>query len=266
MFKKEIIIPILLLTFCAFALLVLSSCTSSKSATQESNTLIVGTNPFPPYESINDAGEWEGFDIDIAKKIADNLGKTLVVKEMAFDSLIMALKQGKIDMIIAGVSITAERQKEIAMIHYHGKPTTTFPLVFWGKIPQSVTSIEDVQHLPNKTICVQTGQIQADFLDTYKDIITVKKVPEVTDCIMEIKYHKSIACVLESAVAAKIKKEHPEMQIIDVPICESIQNLGHGIGVKKENTKLAQQIKTIVSSLKESGSIAKLATQWGIKP
>ncbi|MFC6169970.1 transporter substrate-binding domain-containing protein [Loigolactobacillus jiayinensis] len=71
---------------------------------------------YPPYEfhqTIKGQDKIVGFDISIAEKIAKDLGVKLKVNEMGFDALLGALKTGKIDMIISGMSKTPEREKEV---------------------------------------------------------------------------------------------------------------------------------------------------------
>lgn len=64
--------------------------------TKTCEELVVGLNSgFPPYEVLNAQGQFEGFDIDVANQLATKMGKKLVIKDMAFDALVMALNQGK---------------------------------------------------------------------------------------------------------------------------------------------------------------------------
>ena len=242
-------------------LVILSACNLFVSDSKKEDVLVLGTNVFPPYEVINDDGEWEGFDIDVANIIAKKLGKKLVIKDMSFDSLIVSLKQDKIDMVIAGMSITPTRKQEVTMVHYHGKALTSFPLAFWKKIPDGVTCLQDLKTLQNKTVCVQAGQIQADFIDQF-DFVDVKKMDEIADLIMDIKYGKSIACLLEPFVVNSIKKQHSEIQVLDVLLAQKDQSFGHGIGIKKENLKLKQQVKNIVAELKQDGTLKALSIKW----
>ena len=74
----------------------------------------MGTNAeFPPFEYRNDQNEVEGYDVEIAKEIARDAGAQLTIEDMAFDSLIGALSSGKIDMILAGMTVTEERQQNV---------------------------------------------------------------------------------------------------------------------------------------------------------
>ncbi|HHW46495.1 MAG TPA: transporter substrate-binding domain-containing protein [Clostridiales bacterium] len=76
--------------------------------------IVLGTNAeFEPFEYRDDKGDVVGFDIEIAKRIAADLGKELVIDDMAFDSLIAALQTGKVDFVVAGMSNTEERRQNV---------------------------------------------------------------------------------------------------------------------------------------------------------
>src|SRR5690606_25176810 len=76
-------------------------------------TYIVGTSAdFPPFEYVEE-GEYVGFDIELIKEIGKLKGFEVEVKDLSFDSLIPALKTGNIDIIIAAMTITEERQQVV---------------------------------------------------------------------------------------------------------------------------------------------------------
>jgi polar amino acid transport system substrate-binding protein len=77
-------------------------------------TLVMGTNAeFEPFEYRNDKNEVVGFDVDMSKKIAEKAAQELKIEDMNFDSLIAALDSGKIDMAVAGMSVTEERKQNV---------------------------------------------------------------------------------------------------------------------------------------------------------
>ena len=81
-------------------------------ATVESGKLIMSTNAqFPPYEMVADDGSLEGIDIEVAGLIADKLGLELQIDDMDFDGSLLAVQNGKSDMVMAGVTADAERDK-----------------------------------------------------------------------------------------------------------------------------------------------------------
>ncbi len=115
-------------------------------------TFTVGTTSgYAPYVSLDSKGQYEGFDIDLAKLVAEKLNKKLVIKDLgSMPSLIIGLKQKKIDAIIWAVSITEERQRQMEMIYYQGEKITTMPLLFWSKIPEDIKGPEDLKNDPKK--------------------------------------------------------------------------------------------------------------------
>ena len=84
---------------------------------QDKGKVVVGLSAdYAPYEfhaMIDGKDEIVGFDVEMAKEIASDLGVELVIKEMDFDSLIAALKADKIDMVISGMNPTKKRAKQI---------------------------------------------------------------------------------------------------------------------------------------------------------
>ena len=80
-------------------------------ATVEEGKLIMATNAaFPPYEMTDDEGNVIGIDADIAAAIAEKLGFELVIDDMDFDGALLAVQQGKADMMLAGLSVTPDRE------------------------------------------------------------------------------------------------------------------------------------------------------------
>jgi len=229
---------------------------------KDENVLIVGTCAgFLPYEMFDDHGAIVGFDIDVATQLAKHLGKKLIIKDMSFDALIIALKQGSVDVILAGISITQSRLKEIALVHYSGQPLTKLPLIFWQHIPEGIKTVEDLNHHDNKIVCVQSGTLQEEVISSYK-FLTIKQLENISDLIMDIKYGKSIAAVLEPKVAHALIAEHPELKTIDIQLAPEQQDLGSGIGINKTNTQLVEKIKNIVAQLKQNGTVQALENKW----
>lgn len=225
-------------------------------------TLILGTNPtYAPYEYIDRSGEFAGFDIDVAKALAEKLGKKLIIKQTEFDALILALKQEKIDLIISGMSITSSRQKEITMLPYQGEPIHSLSLAFWDKLPENIHSFEDIKNSHKKVVAVQMGTFQNDYLNGIEGI-QVRALEGNSELIMDIKYGKSAAALFEPHVALAMKKKFPELKFINIPLNENEWVLGNGVGIKKENTLLKESVSQALKEIKEEGTIAKLELKW----
>lgn len=220
--------------------------------------IIVG---YAPFAMLDDKAELEGFDISLAQEIAKRMGREIVFKDMSLSGLLIALEQNKIDLVLTGLSITAERAQKIAFVHYQGDPTTSFPLVFWQNIPEQVHSFSDFLKQPNLSICVEPGSIQEKFLLQYPDI-TVHQIHSMSDIVLHLKYGKATAALLDPDTFPSLKQKSPELTALLVPVPKAYQSNGIGIGINKTNLKLAQAVKSIVNSLKQDGTIAALECTW----
>lgn len=81
------------------------------SVSSDTDVLVMGTNAtFKPFE-YKDGGNVVGFDVELAQQIAKDMGKELKIEDMSFDGLLPALESGQIDMAVAGMSVTADREK-----------------------------------------------------------------------------------------------------------------------------------------------------------
>lgn len=239
-----------------FVVAVMTSCSSSP---EQKNTIVLGTHPdYPPYEFIDEKGQVAGFDVDIAEKIAAMMGKKLVVKQMGFDALILALKSKKIDFLMSGMSITQERMKEIAMVPYNGEKITQMPLIFWNKVPSGVESIAD---LKSQVVAAQTGTVQEEVLHHYGDVHH-KSLDGIMDLVMDLKYSKSVAALVDPGVGDELKHKYAEIVSISLPLTPDEQVLGDGIGISKENPGLIADVENCVKALRESGELEKLHQKW----
>lgn len=226
------------------------------------NSLIVGVAAgYAPFVSIDPSGEYEGFDIDVARALAQELGKKLILQDLgSMSSLFTALDQGKIDMIMWGMSITPARLQQVAMVHYEGEVTTSYPLLFWKEIPVGVKSLND---LVGQTVCVEPNSAQQAVLDQYAQINQLP-VEKIDDALLNIQYGKAVAALVEPAIANKFQAKYPQVQILNVPLDAANQEQGLGIVIKPANKLLIRQVQDVVQVLKANGMIARFAQKWGI--
>ncbi|MGB1239996.1 MAG: transporter substrate-binding domain-containing protein, partial [Pseudomonadales bacterium] len=97
------------LALCAATLFSLAT----GSATAQSVKIGIGAEPYPPFSSADAAGNWKGWEIDIIDAICTQAQLDCAITPVAWDALIPALKAGKVDVIMASLSITKERAKQI---------------------------------------------------------------------------------------------------------------------------------------------------------
>lgn len=240
----------------------------SQNANAE-DTLTLGTmSGWPPFVSINKKGAYEGLDIVIANEIARRLGKKLVIKDMDTAALITALDQGTVDFIMTGLDITVERLKKISMIPYQGEPMMEFPLIFWKTIPQGIRTLDDLKNYKdsagnNAVICIEAGSSQEEILRQYSGF--EMKYTDPLASVLEIKFGRALAMLSEKKLFLNLQKKYPELVALMVPLSEKNIILGCGIGVKKDNSALTQQIRSVIEDLKKSGFLAETEKRWFTK-
>ena len=257
--KNKKIFGILALLMIAFACIIMMQ---KNGSNRNESELVVGIAAgYAPFVSINASGDYEGFDIDVAHELAKTMGKKLVLKDLGcMTSLFLALDQGKIDLIAWGLSITQERLDKVAMIHYQGAVTDSYPLIFWKEIPAGITTLDDVS---NKTICVEPASAQDMILNKYN---TIRKISteKVDDALLNIQYGKADAAFVEPAIAKKFKNKYQEIQILDIALNSEDQAQGVGLVIKKDNIFLVNQLEIAVTMLKSTGVIEQLEQKWDI--
>ncbi|MFI5343030.1 MAG: transporter substrate-binding domain-containing protein [Chlamydiales bacterium] len=227
--------------------------------------LVVGTtSAYAPFVSLDEQGQYVGFDIDIAEELANKLGRSLVIKDLgSMPALFLALKQNKVDLLIWAISITEERQKQMEMIYYQGEKVIALPLLFWKQIPDKITSIEEMANVPNGVISVEAGSFAESFLLSVPGL-NLKQVDKVMDSLLELKYGKSLATMVDPSLLTTILEKFPEIKVLNIPLPPSAQALGYGICVNKSNQTLIAQVKQAVAELRSAGKIAELERKWNL--
>ena len=234
---------IVLLTVCAMTFLC--ACGSGSS-----NKLVMATNAaFPPYEFV-DGNEIVGIDAEIAKLIADDLGKELVIEDMAFDSIIAAVQSGKADIAMAGMTVTEDRKQNINF----SEPYTEAAQVIVVKNDSTVATPDD---LKGKTIGVQigtTGDIYAEDIEN----ATIERYSKYFEAINALLQGKIDAVIVDREPAKVFVNENTDLKMID----EEFTLEEYAIGVNKENTELLDQINASLAKLSESGKIDEIINKY----
>ena len=235
-----------------------------RTTERNNNVLTVGMFVWPPFMSIKPDGTYEGFDVDVAQAVADALGKKLEVIDMGtLAPLFIALEQNKIDLIFSGLDITQKRQQELIMVPYVGENITSLSLLFWKEIPANIQTMQDLANVPNAVLCYEPGSASENFLKQFNGF-EQKPLGAVVDMVMDIKYGKSTAAILEQAIAQRVAQQNPEIKLLSVPLGAEFQIYGMGIAIKKSNQKLAEQVRSAIALLQSSGTLRTLESKWGL--
>lgn len=246
---------------------IVSACNQSDSGAaaggngsggQGSKKLVMATSAdYPPYEFVDTSKGSEeivGFDVDIARAVAEKLGYELEINNIDFNGLIPALQAGRADMVMAGMTPTEERKKNVDFsdVYYVAKQTI---------MSSKEAGINDSKSLDGKKVGVQLGSIQEKRAKELKeDGSTMEIVPlnRINEIVQELKAGRIDAAIIEDTVAKGFLEANSELQAI--PISEE-GPAGSAIAFPK-GSELVDDFNTALAEMKSSGQIEELVKKW----
>lgn len=203
--------------------------------------------------TVNGKTEYAGVDIDLAKKIAKDNNLKLKIVNMSFDSLLGALKTGKIDIIISGMTSTPERKKQVDFSDSY-MMTKNIMLVKKDK----VNEYKDIKDFNNKKVGAQKGTEQEKIALTEIENASITSLSRLPDVILALKSGKVEGAVVEKPVAEAYLKQNPKLGISNVKFNEEEKDTV--IAVPKDSPKLLSQINKTIKEVKDKGLIDKYMT------
>ena len=243
--------------------------------TIEAGKLIMATNAeFPPYEMTDDDGNYIGIDVEIAEKIAEKLGLELEILDMAFDAALLAVNEGKSDIVMSGVSVTEDRKLVMDF-------STTYTTAVQKVIIKEGSDVT-LDNLGEKMIGTQeaTSTIVSDIIAYLKSAMA----PRITrhGVLMEVYgeglllddhvnayetgaiaiqalNNGQIDCVIiDSAPAAEFVKANPGLKLIDGDwVTEE-----YAIGFNKGNTQLVEAVNKCLAEMIADGTIDAINSKY----
>ena len=235
---------------------MLSGCASNEDYLVEKGKLIMSTNAaFPPYEMTTDNGGYAGIDVEIAQAIADKLGLELVIDDMDFDAALLAVQNGKSDIVMAGVSVTNDRKK---VMEFTDSYATGIQVVI-VKEGSDVT----MDNLGDKKIGTQrgtTGYLYAS--DTPENggygedhVIAYDNGASAVQALM----NGQVDCVIiDKAPAQEYVKSNSGLTLLEGSWVEE----EYAIGIDKGNTELLKRVNEALAELKAEGTIQKIIDKY----
>lgn len=221
----------------------------------EKDTLVLGTSAdYAPYEFhkiVDGKDTIMGADIQLAQRIADDMGKELVIKDMEFGNLITELNNGTIDMIIAGLTPDEERAKQVDFsdIYYSGEQVC----IIRKEDADKYTSPESLAGQP---VAVQTGSIFEGIVKDMMPDASVVSLPKVPDLFMQLNTGK-VEAIVEGVVTANgYLAQDDSLMLAEFTI--DYDEDGTAVAVQKGNTELLEQINETIADVVEEGAME----QW----
>lgn len=218
---------------------------------KNSNEIIMVTEAgFAPYEYY-DNNEIVGVDVEIAKEIANVLGKKLVIKDVYFDAIINELKSGKADFAIAGMSVNEDRKKQVDF-------SNTYISSKQIVIVRNDSDIKDISQINNKKIAVQLGTIADSYVtdnNITSDVVRQKKYLSMAE---DLKAGKVDLIIMDELPGKKLVEKTDNLIILDGFVFED----NYAIAVKKGNETLLNEINEVIDKLKSSGKIDEYVLEY----
>jgi polar amino acid transport system substrate-binding protein len=226
--------------------------------TVESGKLILGSDTsFPPFESMN-GDVAEGFDVDLSAAIAKEMGLTPDFKSYKFDTLIPTLVAGgKFDAIMSGMTINADRQKEIDFSSPYIDSNQSIAV-------KNSAAYKTAADLKGKKIGVQSGTTGQQWAKENIEDAVLVAFDDTLAAFSALQAGKVEAVVNDLPVSAAIVKDATRgLKIIqEIPTGEQ-----YGIGVSKANPDLLKAINDALVKIKASGEYDAIYTKWfGVAP
>ncbi|MFR3730360.1 amino acid ABC transporter substrate-binding protein [Lacrimispora sp.] len=234
---------------------------SSEAAKTEASaggeeTFTVGFDQdFPPMGFVADNGEYTGFDLDLAKEVASRLGKKFVAQPIGWDAKDMELESGNIDCIWNGFTING-REDGYTWTRPYMKNSQVF-------VVAKDSGIQTLADLSGKIVEVQADSsaekaLKEDeaLLNTFK---TLQTTPDYNTAFMDLEMGAVDAVAMDVIVAAyQIEQRKADFVILE----ESLSAEEYGVGFKKGNDALRDQVQEQLDAMAADGTLKKISEQW----
>lgn len=203
---------------------------------------------YPPWNFLNDAGEVDGFERELGDELCRRAELTCEWVTNDWDSIIPNLVSGNYDTIIAGMSITDERDQVIDFTQNYSQPD-----------PSAYLAMSDDIDVEGAVLAAQTNTIQAAFIAEMGWTLVEFATPEET--IAAVKGGEADAVLADQSYLTPIEAE--DADLVFLARTELIGG-GVGMGIRESDTELKEKFNMAIQSMKDDGSLNALIEKWEI--
>jgi ABC-type amino acid transport substrate-binding protein len=223
---------------------------------QASGELRVGLDAsFPPFESLDEAGQVIGFDADLARAIAGRLDAEPVFVNVGFDGLYDALLAGRVDVVISGLPYDPRRTQDVI----YSQPYFNAGQVLVVRADDALS--DSSQFLIGRSVAVEWGS-QADMearrlVQTTAGLQTLPQ-PTAQDALKALVANQADAAIADAVSVYQFMRENPET----VRVAENLTDEPYVIASRSKSRRLAQAIDDALEALLESGRLDDMRATW----
>lgn len=228
---------------------------------KESGVIVVGTSATnAPWESIDEDGNYVGYDMDLINEIADRMGVEVEIQDMAFDALVAAVQTGKVNVAIASMGAKEERKEKVDFTQMYHQQMNVY-------IAQKDSDIEitDMSDIVEYNVGVQSGTLPDQYITEQVDNglmeegqVSRYEAPE--NMILDLEAGR-----IELVAGDKNQaKEYEKKYDVEIIFECSFYGTGENIAVPKEQPELLEELDSIIDDLREEGFLDELAEKWEV--
>jgi len=203
---------------------------------------------YPPWNFINDAGEVDGFERELGDELCARAELTCEWVTNDWDSIIPNLVSGNYDTIIAGMSITDERDEVIDFTQAYTPPD-----------PSAYLALSMDVDVEGGVIAAQTNTIQAAFVAEQGWTLVEFPTPEET--IAAVRNGEADAVLADKSYLAAAAAEEADLMLLER---EEMIGGGVGMGLREGDTELMEKFNAAITSMKEDGTLNALIEKWEV--
>lgn len=251
--KNRVIRLLLLILALLLAALPLAACGSA----DRGKKLIVGMElAYPPFETTDAANKPTGISVDFAKALGAELGREVIIENMAWAGLIPALETKKIDLIISSMTITEERQKQVDF----SDPYAMANLALLINKDSPVQSYADLDQ-EGRVLAVKKGSTGHIYAEKTLKKATLMVFDKESACVLEVVQGKADAFTYDQLTIYKNWKQYPDQTRVNLaPYQEKPEYWG--VALRKGDTALKDQVNAFIKKYRESGGFDQLAATY----
>jgi polar amino acid transport system substrate-binding protein len=221
----------------------------------EDDSLVVGMDlSYPPFETIDPAGQPVGVSVELAKALAESLGRPLKIQNMPFTGLIPSLQNGAIDCVISSMTDTPERRKSIAF----SDPYLSTGLALLVPASSQVGAMANLDQ-PGRTVIVRLGTTGEVWARENIKAAKVVSMDKENMAVLEVIQGKADGFIYDQMSVWQNQQKNPEKTRA---LLAPIRQEQWAIGVRLDNEVLREQINQFLKTYREKGGFDRLAEQF----
>ncbi|MEZ8961752.1 lysine/arginine/ornithine ABC transporter substrate-binding protein [Vibrio cyclitrophicus] len=210
---------------------------------------------YAPFEYMDENNQIQGFDVDLANALCEELKATCTFHNQAFDSLIPALKFKRYDAAISAMDITEARLQQVNFSDAYYDNSAAFISI------EGI--VADQAALEGKRVGVQNGSTHQSFLLEQMTGVTAVPYSSYQDAFIDMKNGRIDSVFGDTAVVAEwFKKQDNLTYVGDQVTNQEYFGNGFGIAVNKSNQELVDQLNTALAAVKANGEYDKIFNKY----